>query len=336
VDRDSSYEGLFFAGIKTTGIFCRPTCPARKPLEENVEFFATASEALFRGYRACKRCRPLDRGRPVPEVLLRLRALIDASPGKKRSDRDLAELGIDPSTARRQFLRHYGMTFHAYQRARRMGLALRKVQEGAAVLETGLAQGYESASGFWSAFRSVFGEPPARAGVVNCLLASWLETPLGPMLALADDRGLCMLEFVDRRGLEREIAELRRRTRSVVVPGVHPILERTERWVEAYYTGRHDAPEPALQYLGSDFECDVWRELRNIPRGATRSYAEVARELERPSAVRAIGRANGRNRVALLIPCHRVIGADGKLVGYGGGVWRKEWLLRHEAARSGS
>ena len=332
VERDSSFEGLFLAAIRTTGIFCRPTCAARKPKRENVEFFATASEALHRGYRPCLRCEPLNLGGPVPKLLTKLRAMVEAAPEKRIRDRDLEGLGIDPSTARRQFQRHHGMTFQAYQRARRMGLALRQVQAGAGVLETGMAQGYESSSGFWAAFRGVFGEAPSRAQGLRALAASWLETPLGPMLAIADEEGLCLLEFVDRRGLEREIAVLRKRRRAVVVPGDNPQLARTARWLEDYFAGRPEGERPKLQLLGSEFERAVWSELARIEPGHTRSYAEMARALGRPSAVRAVGRANGRNVIALVVPCHRVIGADGKLVGYGGGLWRKQWLLAHECA----
>ncbi len=135
VNRDSSFEGIFFVGVRTTGIFCRPTCPAKKPARENVDFFPTPSEALHGGYRPCLRCRPMDPDKRPPELIERLRAEVERAPGGRLTDKELAALSIDPSTARRQFKRHYGMTFQAYHRARRMGLALREVRKGGRVDE---------------------------------------------------------------------------------------------------------------------------------------------------------------------------------------------------------
>src|SRR5215212_6158713 len=145
-DRDSTFEGIFVAGIRTTGIFCRPTCHAKKPAPQNVEFFATPSDALLGGYRPCRRCQPMDPAQPAPPLINRLRAEVEKAPGGRITEKELRDLAIDPSTARRQFLRHYGMTFQAYHRARRMGLALREVRKGARVEEVQAESGFESAS----------------------------------------------------------------------------------------------------------------------------------------------------------------------------------------------
>src|ERR1051325_6011520 len=137
VNRDPSFEGIFYIGVRTTGIFCRPTCSAKKPARENVDFFATTREALENGYRPCLRCHPLDPGGRLPKLIERLRTEVERAPDGRLTDKELAALSIDPSTARRQFKRHYGMTFQAYHRARRMGLALSVVRQGGRAGEGG-------------------------------------------------------------------------------------------------------------------------------------------------------------------------------------------------------
>jgi len=330
VRRDSAYEGVFFTGVKTTGIFCRPTCRAKRPKPENVEFFPTINEALHGGYRPCRLCRPMDTTKPVPPLVEKLRRAVEASAEGRVSDKELAALGIEPSTARRQFQAYHGMTFHAYQRARRMGLALRDVKAGQPVIDVQLARGYESTSGFRAAFTRIFGQPPRAAKAGACLLAQRIETPLGTMLALADDKGLRLLEFADRRGLERELVGLRRRLKCAVVPGTNATLESTRAQLARYFSGEALAFDLPLAPVGSEFQLKVWAELGKIAPGMTRSYQGMAARLGMPKAPRAIGRANGSNMLALVIPCHRVIRADGTLCGYAGGLWRKQRLLEHE------
>jgi AraC family transcriptional regulator, regulatory protein of adaptative response / methylated-DNA-[protein]-cysteine methyltransferase len=169
--RDAAYEGVFLTGVKTTGIFCRPTCRAKKPLPENVEFFPSIAEALHGGYRPCRLCRPMDATKPVPPLVEKLRRAVESSADGRVSDKDLAGLGVDPSTARRQFKAYHGMTFHAYQRARRMGLALRDVQAGKPVVDVQADRGYESTSGFRGAFARIFGKAPTVAQADGCLVA---------------------------------------------------------------------------------------------------------------------------------------------------------------------
>lgn len=329
-ERDSEYEGVFFVAVKTTGIFCRPTCSARKPKPENVEFFATGRDAMYAGFRPCLRCRPLENGSRPSALVEQLRKAIEAAPSGRIREGDLRDMGIDPSTARRQFQKHFGMTFHAYHRARRMGLALQKVRKGTAVIDAQLDEGFESGSGFREAFAKVFGQPPANAGKAACLLARWIDTPLGSMLALADDAGLHLIEFTDRRGLEREILMLRRRTGSAIVPGSHRYLDQIAREIGEYFAGTRTEFDTPVVMHGSDFQQRVWNELQRIPPGTTRSYSDMAARVGRPAAIRAVGTANGANPLCIVVPCHRVIRADGSLCGYGGGIWRKQWLLDHE------
>lgn len=330
LNRDTSFEGIFFVGVRTTGIFCRPTCSAKKPARQNVDFFPTPSEALHNGYRPCLRCQPMDPDKRPPKLIERLRAEVEKAPGGRLTDKELTALSIDPSTARRQFLRHYGMTFQAYHRARRMGLALRKVRRGSLVEEAKNGSGFESASGFREAFARIFGDSPTGAKEHGCLFAERIETPLGTMLAVAGDEGLRLLEFTDRRALERELGILRQRLKTNVVPGQHPHLDAIRRQLAAYFSGENLEFDVPIAPVGSDFQRRTWELLRSIPKGETRSYSWMADQLKIPGARRAVGRANGTNMLCLIIPCHRVIRADGTLCGYGGGLWRKKWLLEHE------
>ena len=202
------------------------------------------------------------------------------------------------------------------------------------MIDLQLDHGFESGSGFRDAFARVFGTPPSQARDVGCLYARWFESPLGPLLALANDEGLHLLEFVDRRGLERELQTLRRRVPHHVVPGDHAHLDSIGRELAEYFSGDTLEFATPIKLDGSPFQRAVWEALREIPPGATRSYAEIAARVGKPSAVRAVGRANGDNKLVIIVPCHRVIGADGTLTGYGGGLWRKAWLLEHERRHS--
>lgn len=328
--RDAAYEGVFFTGVKTTGIFCRPTCRAKRPKAENVEFFPTVTEALHGGYRPCRLCRPMDSTKPVPSLVEKLRRAAEAAVDGRVTDKDLIAMGVEPSTARRQFRAYHGMTFHAYQRARRMGLALRDVKLGKPVADVHAARGYESTSGFREAFARVFGASPRGTKNGSCLLAQRMETPLGTMLALADDAGLRLLEFTDRRGLERELVVLRQRLKSAILPGTNAVLAETQRQLTRYFNGESLEFDLPLAPVGSAFQQRVWKELQRIPPGHTRSYTDMAKRVGLPTGRRAIARANGSNMLALVIPCHRVIRADGNLCGYAGGIWRKQRLIEHE------
>lgn len=336
IEKNSEYEGLFFVGVKTTGVFCRPTCPARKPKFENCEFFETAQEALLASFRPCKRCRPLSHPNHVSKLIQTLVEAVEQNPEKRWKDKDFQELSVDASTARRQFKKRFGMTFVAYARARRMGLALKQIREGETVIDAQLASGYESGSGFRDAFSRIMGAAPSRLGHSNILKASWLDTPLGPMIAIANEEALYLLEFVDRRGLEREIERLRNRTKSAIIPGHAQPISSIEKELKLYFEcGLREFKTP-LFFLGSPFQKRVWEELKKIPGGETRSYLEIAAAIGKPTAFRAVAQANGANQLSIIIPCHRVINTNGELGGYGGGLTRKKWLIDHEKAFSKS
>lgn len=328
--KNTEYEGVFFVGVKTTGIFCRPTCPARKPKLENCEFFETAQEALLASFRPCKRCQPLSHPNQVSKLIQKLVQAVEENPEKRWKDRDFEELAVDASTARRQFKKRFGMTFVAYARARRMGIAMKQIRKGEAVIEAQLTTGYESDSGFRDAFSRIMGAAPTKLADNHILKASWLDTPLGPMLAIANEEALYLLEFVDRRGLEKEIEHLRRKTKSAIVPGHTPPISMIEKELDLYFKGSLKEFKTPLFLLGSPFQKHVWDELVKIPPGETRSYAALAKTIGKPTAFRAVARANGANQLAIIIPCHRVINTNGELGGYGGGLSRKNWLINHE------
>src|SRR5437667_5387464 len=276
VNRDPSFEGIFFVGVRTTGIFCRPTCTAKKPARENVNFFATPSEALVSGYRPCLRCHPMDPNKRPPKLIERLRTEVERAPGGRLTDKELAALAIDPSTARRQFKRHYGMTFQAYHRARRMGLALREVRKSGRVDEARNGSGFESQSGFREAFTRIFGDPPTAAKWGEPMCVERIDTPLGTMVAAADDKGLRLLEFVDRRATERELSVLRRRLRTNIVPGEHRYLDAIRSQLADYFSGKKFEFDVPLAPVGSNFQLRAWEMLRSFPVGETRSYSCMA------------------------------------------------------------
>jgi len=324
---DAAYDGVFYTAVKTTGIFCRPACPARKPLPQNVEFFATVREAMFAGYRPCKRCTPLDApGRP-PAWVAGLIERIERRPEEKVRAADLRAMGIDPGRARRWFKAHYGMTFGAFGRARRLSGALEAIRKGGTVDDAVFESGYESHSGFRDAFARVFGTTPGQGESVDAISLSWIDSPVGPLIAGADDRGVCLLEFSDRRMLEAQLQTLRKRLGRTLVPGTHPHLDQLRTELAEYFDRKRKVFTFPLHAPGTPFEERVWKALLTIPYGEVRSYTDIANAVGAPKAVRAVGRANGMNRIAIVIPCHRVIGKDGSPVGYGGGLWRKQRLL---------
>ena len=332
LSRDESYDGVFYTGVRTTGVFCRPTCPAKKPREENVDFFSSTRAALLAGFRPCKRCRPMEPTGSRPLWLGDLMRDFDAEPGKRWTDRELRERGLSPERVRRWFQSHHGMTFHAYGRARRLGLALGQIKHGSGVSQAAFDTGYDSLSGFNEAFKRFMGEAPTALSGTTVVKLTRLPTPLGPMVAGSLDDALCLLEFADRRMIETQIVRLQKRLECVFVPGASALFTDLTSELESYFRGRLTEFSVPLLTPGTEFQRLVWSRLRAIPSGTTRSYGRIAAEVGRPTAVRAVARANGDNRIAILIPCHRVVGSDGKLTGYGGGLWRKQRLLEIEGA----
>jgi AraC family transcriptional regulator of adaptative response/methylated-DNA-[protein]-cysteine methyltransferase len=327
IERDSQFDGVCVVGVVTTGIFCRLTCGARKPRRENVEFFASAADALHHGYRPCKLCSPLDVPGEAPDWLQSLLDDVHAAPERRWKDQDLRDRGLEPDRVRRWFLKRHGVTFHAYGRALRLATAFGRIQAGDGVAAAAYAAGYESLSGFAAAFAKTTGASPTRSQTLHLVAVTRILTPLGPMIAGATDEGLCLLEFADRRMLETQIGRIEKALRARALPGTSPHVALLEQQLAEYFAGGRQTFTVPLVTAGTPFQERVWRALRDIPHGETRSYQDQAFAIGQPTAVRAVARANGDNRISILIPCHRVIGKSGELVGYGGGLWRKRRLL---------
>lgn len=331
--RNREYEGVFFVGVTTTGVFCRPTCAARKPKFEHCEFFRSAKDAILASFRECKRCKPLSDPTNISDLVKVLIEAVENDLSRKWKSADLYELSLDTSTARRNFKKCFGMTFVEYARARRIGAAIKTIREGGSVINAQLDSGYESSSGFRDAFSKIIGAAPSRTNdSIKLLKASWIDTKLGSMLAIADEEELYLLEFVDRRGLEREIEKMKNKLRAAIVPGeTDPIVSIKEELLE-YLDGRLKNFKTPIHLIGTTFQKKVWNELMQIAYGDLRSYKEQAKNIGMPSACRAVANANGSNQLAIVVPCHRIIRDNGDLGGYGGGVARKKWLIEHEKA----
>ncbi|WBU59767.1 bifunctional transcriptional activator/DNA repair enzyme AdaA [Paracoccus albus] len=333
--RDPAYEGRAYVGVTSTGIFCRLTCPARKPRPENCRWFATAREAEADGFRPCKRCHPAGATAEGDKAVVALRSAIEADPGRRWTELDIEKMGYDPSTIRRAFRRHFGMTFLQMARNIRLRQGARRVADGDAVIDAQLDAGFDSASGFRQAFAKLFGHPPAAMRAEQGLVADWIDTPLGGMIAISDDQALHLLEFTDRKALKSQINRVSKDMKGKIGLGQSDITGMTAQQIAEFFAGDRSRFDLPLAPHGTAFQRDVWDALCQIPAGQTRSYSEVAQAIGKPNATRAVARANATNGIAIIIPCHRVIGADGTLTGYAGGLWRKEKLIAAERRYAG-
>jgi AraC family transcriptional regulator of adaptative response/methylated-DNA-[protein]-cysteine methyltransferase len=208
---------------------------------------------------------------------------------------------------------------------------MKQIRSGEKVIEAQLNAGYESSRKFTDAFLKIMEAPPKNFNnQYNILKSSWLDSPLGPILAISDNQELYLLEFIERRGLEREVEQLRDKTKSVIIPGRTNIIDSIEKELNLYFSGKLREFKTPIHLIGSDFQKTVWQELMRIPYGETRSYLVQAKSIGKPTAFRAVANANGSNQFAIIVPCHRVINTNGKLGGYGGGISRKQWLIDME------
>lgn len=330
--RDPSFEGVFIVGVRTTGIFCRSVCRARKPKRENVEFFEDASAATRAGYRPCKVCLPTRPPTPeVPAFFSILSRRIHSHPDERILDEQIVRMGFVPATVRRWFKAAYGLTFQEWQRMVRLNFALGRITEGTDVTSAALGSGYESLSGFGESFKNTFGFAPSKRGTHRVITAGTIESPLGPLLAGALNEGLCYLQFMDHGSLPADLEALCQKWKARLVHGQNKHLSSLAKQLELYFAGRLRHFELPLCLVGTPFQERAWQQLRSVPYGSSLSYQQQAAGIGSAGAVRAIGTANRRNPIAIVIPCHRIVGKSGDLRGYAGGLWRKRWLLDFEA-----
>ena len=324
--RDRAFDGRIFVAVSSTRIYCRPSCPARRPKRENVSFYQHEGDARAAGYRPCLRCRPdaVARDRQAVEQAVHL---IDAAEKPPRLEALAAAVGYAPHHFQRLFTRDLGVSPAAYARARRVRRAQSSLEENATVTEAIYDAGYQAPSRFYADAGERLGMTPSvwrDGGRGVTIRHAVVASPLGPLLVAATDKGICRLTFDEDEGALR-----RRFPHADLQPGgealaalIGQVLAAIERPLAM--------PDLPLDVAGTAFQERVWAELRKIPAGETRSYAQIAAAVGQPGAVRAVGTANGANPVAVLVPCHRVVRSDGSLGGYAGGLDRKRRLLEAE------
>jgi len=324
--RDRSWDGRVIGAVKTTGVYCKPSCPARRPKREHVIFYASGEEARAAGFRSCRRCKPDEVGRDR-EAVARAVKIIEAAE-EPPTLAELAEaVGYAPHHFQRLFKRDLGVSPAEYARGLRSKRAEAALKQSGRVTDAIYDAGYSAPSGFYSDAKERLGMTPSAwrdGGRGETIRWTTFDSPLGRMLIAATSKGICRLTFDDSvESLQRLFPK------AAIVEddgGLRELVEGALTAIERPLA----APDLPIDVAGTAFQEAVWRELRKIPAGETRSYAEIAAAIGAPKAVRAVGSANGDNHVCVLIPCHRVIRSDGSLGGYGGGIERKIKLLEAE------
>jgi len=326
--RDRSWDGRIIGAVSTTGIYCKPSCPARRPKREHVTFYATGEEARAAGYRPCLRCKPDEVGRDRDAVSKAIK-LIEQAEEPLTLDALADAVGYAPHHFQRIFKRDLGVSPAEYARGLRNRRTEAALKTNGRVTDAVYEAGYSGPSSFYSDAKERLGMTPSAwrdGGRGETIRWTYFDSPLGQMLIAATAKGICRLTFDDSPDTLRRLFP-----RATIVEDAGGLKELIEGALEAI-----DRPlaarELPIDVAGTAFQEAVWRELRKIPVGETRSYAEIAAAIGQPKAVRAVGTANGDNHVAVLIPCHRVIRSDGTLGGYAGGLDRKRKLLSKEQA----
>jgi AraC family transcriptional regulator of adaptative response/methylated-DNA-[protein]-cysteine methyltransferase len=324
--RDRAWDGRVIGAVHTTGIYCKPSCPARRPKRENVTFFLDGDSARAAGFRPCLRCRPDEVARDA-EAIAKAAAAIEQGEEPIRLEELATSVGYAPHHFQRLFTKALGVSPAAYARAIRARRAERSLENTDRVTDAIYDSGYSSPSGFYSDAKERLGMTPSAwrdGGRGETIRWTTFDSPVGPMLIAATAKGICRLTFNDNvESLHRlfpnaEIVEDK--------AGMQPLVDGALTAIERPAA----TPELPIDVAGTAFQEKVWQQLRKIPLGETRSYADIAAAIGQPGAVRAVGTANGDNHVSILIPCHRVIRSDGSLGGYGGGLPNKRKLLEAE------
>lgn len=311
---DFEHSESVFRAKGSIGVFCLPSCSVDHPSDKKVEYFPGLKDALSEGFRPCAICKPLENQDGLPDSIKRLfRELTDNYSLIK--DSDLQLLDLDPTEIKKWFKINYQISFRDFQRMLHLNIASNKL----------LKVGQENSKllcKYFTTHQNLFS--PSKKSI---LYLKEMRTPLGMMVAAATEAGICLLEFSDRISLHKSIEELLKKTRASVVGGEHHHFSQLEDELRDYFAGERQQFSIPLAPVGSQFQGEVWEALSKIPYGETRTYRQQSELLGNAKKVRAVANANGLNKISILIPCHRVIGSNGTLTGYGGGVWRKKKLL---------
>jgi AraC family transcriptional regulator of adaptative response/methylated-DNA-[protein]-cysteine methyltransferase len=338
-ERDGTADGTFVYAVRTTGIFCRPSCPSRRPARQNVEFFPNPITARAAGYRACLRCQPEGRKNDSEQVD-RLCSHLAANLDRQVTLEELGQIaGVSKFTVQRMFVRVLGVSAAAYQRELRTSALKQSLsnRKGKNVTEAIYEAGYSSPSRVYEGAAQRLGMSPGAyrkqsrgGGQPQLIRFATVRSELGELLIAATDKGICAVTLGDS---ERQLEAKLRAQFPAALLSRDEALSKTARLV---IDGQQAATsELNLDIRATAFQLRVWQALREIPRGQTRTYAQVAQSIGQPTAVRAVARACATNPVAVVVPCHRVIGSDGKLTGYRWGIERKKKLLESEKSIGG-
>ena len=331
--RDANQDGQFFFAVSTTGVYCRPSCPAKRPRRQNVAFYRRPEDAEKAGYRACLRCKPKSAsGNPQTATVKEMCRYIEQHLDEPVTLERLAKVfGQSPFHLQRTFKKTLGITPRAYADSCRMGLLKRNLQAGRSVTHALYDAGYSSSSRLYERTASQLGMTPdkyRRGAIAASIRYTCTNSPLGRMLVAATDKGICAIQFADTddeltEGLKREFPfAVRKREDASMRSWTNTVL----RQVSGHKTNR----SLPLDIQATAFQRRVWDHLQSLPFGTTQSYGEVAKAIGRPTAARAVARACASNRIAVAIPCHRVVREDGEMGGYRWGVERKKALLQME------
>lgn len=341
MSRSRTADGLFVYAVATTGIYCRPSCSARRPHRQNVRFFATPERAEAAGFRACKRCRPTEQG--VPDTRAIAVARITEACRRIESSEEMPSLtalarsvGLSPSHFHRTFTSVMGVTPKSYTagvRAERIRQALQTAPTITAAVHDA---GFPTNARFYAGAREILGMSPKsfRAGGAGEQIHHvTLPSSLGLVLIATTINGICAVMIADRDGGDALKADLARRfPKAELIKGDASLADRVRQIVERIEKPGQTSGDLPIDLRGTAFQLRVWAELQKIPPGQTTTYGDLARSIGAPRAVRAVARACGANPVAVLVPCHRVIGADGALTGYRWGIERKQTMLEREGS----
>ena len=339
LSRDTSFDGVFVVAVKSTGVYCRPSCPARRPKREHVVFLADCDAAEAAGFRACKRCHPRLAGRDATAELVQkacdyLEQDSDEPPKLAEISR---RLGVGASQLQRMFKRAVGLTPRQYVDARRLQRLKEGLRDGRSVTRALYDAGYSSSSRLYESANEQLGMTPAtyrRGGRGMTVRYHTADSPLGRLLVAGTERGVCAVRLGDSDA-ELGVSLRKEFPHASIEPDAGALGDWVSQILE-HLRGVRPRLDLPLDVQGTAFQCRVWRALREIAYGSTRTYGDIARAIGQPLAVRAVGNACGRNPVPIVIPCHRVVRSNGDLGGYGLGVERKRVLLEQERAGAGA